>query len=200
MTPVFIQMSPAAAPANTLDAQPAISVGGSPATGTQLYFDHTRMSPAGFQVPYLNDSPGDLEVTEDIQYLFNDIAVTRNADQVGVRVRDATSRTRYYPRVYTRTIFASADDPTALTDAANTLLAAFKSPALRVEKVMVDAACNPEAWPFVLSADVGDTVSFTRAPIGGAEVTGSFIILSINVEFAPDKAKFSYVLSPSGVF
>jgi hypothetical protein len=141
-----------------------------------------------------------VEITEDIQYLFNDIAVQRNIDQATYRARDTTSRAKYYPRIYTRTIFPSVSDSTSVVNCANTLLTAFSTPALRVTSVKVNAAEDPEAWQFVLSADIGDTVSFTRTPVGGSPVTGSFLILSVQPDIAPDKAEFTYSLIPSGVF
>jgi len=200
MTPVFLMFPATAAPGGATNAQGVITIGSSPATGTQLYFDRTRLSPAGFQVPYKNNDPGDLQITEDIQYLYNDIAVTRNVDQAAYRVINAASRSRYYPRIYTRTIFSSQDDPNALLNCATTLLNAFQNTQLRVERVIIDAAENPEAWPFVLGTDIGDLVQFTHTPVGGAAVTGSFLILSIEPEIAPDKAQFTYALVPAGVF
>jgi hypothetical protein len=196
MTPVFINFTPITVPATAALANPGPTVTPNPATGTQLYFDHPRLSPAGFQVPYMDD----VEINEDISYLFNDIAITRNVDQASYRARDAVSRGKYYPRIYTRTIYSAADDTTAVPSAANTLLTAFAYPAPRVSKVTVDAALNPEAWPFVLSADIGDSVSFTRTPVGGYTVTGTFTILSIEPDIAQDKAQFTYVLAPGGVF
>lgn len=195
MTPVFLNFT-ASAPAGAHVANPGPTIISSPATGTQLYFDHPRLSPAGFQVPY----EPDVEITEDIQYLFNDIAITRNVDQASYRARDVTSRAKYYPRIYTRTIYASVDDTAAVPNCANFLLANFARPALRVPRVVVDAAANPEAWPFVLSAGIGDSVPFTRTPVGGSPVTGTFTIISIEPELGPDKARFTYVLAPGGVF
>ena len=196
MTPVFLNLTGITAPGTAAFAYPHPTLVSSPATGTQLYFDRPRLSQAGFQCPY---NP-DLEVTEDVQYLYNDIVITRNVDQAGYRARDVTSRARYLPRVYTRTIYSSADDDQAVSDCANDLLSDFAFPALRVSRVVVDAAENPQAWPFVLSADIGDDLSFTRSPVGGAAITGSFTILSVEPDIGQDKAKFTYVLAPPGVF
>jgi len=200
MTPVFLNVPAVAAPAGTTYFQAVVTIQDSPATGTQLYFDRPRVSPAGFQVPYEGENEGDLQVTEDIQYLFNDVAITRNVDQATYRTINQASRSQYYPRVYTRTIYSSVDDPNAVVNCGNTLLNAFALPQLRVEQVIVDAASNPDAWEFVLEADIGDLVSFTRTPVGGAVVTGSFLVLSISLALAPDKAEFTYVLCPVGVF
>lgn len=196
MTPVFLDLPGVTAPAGAAYAYPHPMLVSSPATGTQLYFDRARLSPAGFQVPY----EGDVQITEDIQYLFNDIAVTRNVDQASYRARDTISRGKYYPRIYTRTIFSSVDDATAVQNNANFLLSGFSAPALRVPHLVIDAATNPEAWPFVLSADIGDSVSFTRTPVGGTTVTGTFTILSVQPDIGRDKAQFTYVLAPGGVF
>jgi hypothetical protein len=192
MTPVFLNLTGITAPAGAAWAYPHPTLVSSPATGTQLYFDRARLSPAGFLVPY----EPDIEIIEDIQYLFNDIVITRNVDQATYRARSVASRAKYYPRVYPRTIYSSVDDANAVVNCANFLLSNFSSPLLRVTRVTVDAAENPEAWPFVLSAGIGDNVSFTRTPLGGAVVTGSFLILSIEPDLARDKARFTYVLAP----
>lgn len=196
MTPVFLSLPGVTAPGGAQLAYPHPTIVSSPATGTQLYFDRARLSPSGFQVSYLED----VEITEDVQFLLNDIAITRNADQATYRARDSVSRSKYYPRVYTRTIYSSALDANAVPNAANTLLSQFSSPALRVSRVTVDAAANPELWPFVLSADIGDSVAFGRTPLGGAAVTGTFTILSVEPDIGPDKANFTYVLAPGGAF
>jgi hypothetical protein len=170
-----------------------VTIASSPATGTQLYFDHPRLSPAGFQVPFEDD----IQITEDVQYLYNDIAVTRNFDQATYRARDAASRSKFYPRIYTRTIFSSLADPQAVPDCANWLLSAYSQPAERVQRVVVDAAADPEAWEFVLGTDIGDTLTFVRNPVGAPEVAGTFIVLSIEIEWLPDQAKYTYVLGPA---
>ena len=196
MTPVLLRLTGATAPGGSSTAYPHPTLVSSPAAGTQLYFDRPRLSPAGFQVPY----EPDVQITGDIQYLYNDIAVTRNVDQASYRARDAGSRSKYYPRVYTRTIFSSPDDGSALQNCASFLVANFAAPAPRVPHLVIDAARDPEAWQFVLSAEIGGSVSFTRNPVGGVPVTGTFTILSIEPDIAPDKAQFTYALAPGGVF
>jgi hypothetical protein len=194
MTPVFLNLTGATAPGGAAFAYPHPTIGNSPATGTQLYLDRARLSPAGFQCPYEDD----VEIIEDVQYLYNDVAITRNVDQATYRARDATSRSKYYPRIYTRIIYSSTDDLNAVPNCANALVSAFATPQLRVSRVMVKAADNPEAWPFVLGTGIGDSISFTRTPVGGAAVTGTFTVLHIEPDLGPDKANFTYVLAPSG--
>jgi hypothetical protein len=160
--------------------------------GQVMYFDHPRLSPSGLACPY-ND---DVEITEDIQYLYNDVAVTRNIDQATYRAISQTARSQFFPRVYTRTIYTSEEDPQAVVDAAQWLLASYETPQPRVSKVTVSAANNPDAWPFVLGVDVGDVVTFSRNPVQGADISGEFIVWSIEPDIGQDKADFSYVLGP----
>ena len=192
MTPVLLTAPVASPPGGALTMRFGPDIVSSPPTGTQLYFDHPRLSPAAFQVPY----DGDIEIIEDIQYLFNDIAVTRNIDQATFRARDLNSRAQYFPRVYLRTIFTGEGDPSAVVDVANWLLSDYSQPQIRVSHLVVNAAENPEAWEFVLGTDIGDLLSFQRTPVGGLPVQGVFIVLSVSPAFAPDKAEFAYVLAP----
>jgi hypothetical protein len=191
-TPVQISVPVSSPPGGALTMRFGPNITSSPSTGTQLYFDKARCSPAGFQVPYL----GDLEITEDVQYLFNDIIVTRNIDQATYRAVDNTSKGQYYTRVYTRTIYTAEADRQAVVDVGGWLLSAYSQPQLRVSRITVDAAANPELWPFVLGTDIGDVISFQRTPLGGAAVTGVFMVISIEVDWAADKADFTYVLAP----
>src|SRR6185437_14660359 len=69
MTPVFLSLTWVTAPGGAQIAYPHPTIVSSPATGTQLYFDRARLSPSGFQVSYLED----VEITEDVQFLLNDI-------------------------------------------------------------------------------------------------------------------------------
>lgn len=193
MTPVFLGGSPVTAPGGVNQARAVPNILNSPATGTQLHFDHVRLSPAGFQVPY----NGDVEIIEDIQYLYNYIMVTRNIDSVRWLAQNRTSVARYYPRVFTRTTYTDPSDTEAVVDCANWLLSSFDLPQLRVSRVVVDAASNPEAWEFVLGTDIGDLVDFSRNPVQGAPVSGAFLVLSIEPDIAENKAEFAYVLAPA---
>lgn len=192
MTPVQVTM-PVTAPvsgAALMDFGPQIVTN---TAGTQLYVDRLRLSPGGFQVPY----EGQVQPTEDLQYLYNDICVTRNVDQATYRARDQASRTQFYPRVYLRTIYTATADPTAVVDCANWLLEQYAEPQVRIEQLVVDAASYPEAWPFVLGTDIGDTVNFTRNPVESAPVSGSFLVIGISVDWEAGKAEFTYTLAPS---
>lgn len=191
-TPIQLTLPPSTAPPGAVYAQFGPTVSNTPAAGTIVYFDRPRMSPGGFQVPYGDEA----EITRDIQYLFNDIAVTRNVDQSTFRVRSDSSQAKYFKRTYTRVVYLSTYDAQGTVDAANWLLTDYSVPKPRVSNVKVDAASNPEAWPWVLSLDVGDVVSFARNPVQGAAFAGTFLILGVELDLEPDKADFTFTLAP----
>jgi hypothetical protein len=167
--------------------------GSAPVNGSQLYVDRPRASVSGFAVPY----EPDVEITMDVQYLYNDLVITRNIDQAAFRFLDATSRQVYYPRAYTRVIYTSPADSQAVPDAAGWLLHDYSVPRERVEQLAIIPSANPEAWEFCLGIDIGDIVSFTRTPAGTFVPTGSFMVLSVEIEWGPDEAKFTYTLAPN---
>lgn len=191
-TPVLLQMGHFTAPSGATSCRFGPDLTGSPAAGTQLNFDCARLSPSGWAVPY-ND---DVATSTDIQYLYNDIIITRNFDQATYRARDLASRAQYYPRVYSRTVYTSVNDAEGVVDAANWLLEAYKNPNLRVTQVTIDAASHPEAWPMLLGADIGDNVTFARNPVQGAVINDEFTLISVEPNIAPGEATVTYVLAP----
>jgi hypothetical protein len=191
LTPVFLSIANSAAPANcaSVTFHPTIVT---TTAGTEVYCDRIRLSPAGFQVPY-ND---DVEITVDSQYLYNDVVISRNYDQATYRAVNKSSRDKYYPRVFTRTLYTDLADSSAVVDIAQWLLADYSSPHIRVSRVTVDAAACPDAWPVVLGLDIGDLVNFERNPVGGDPVSETCQVLSVELDIEPDKAQFTYVLAP----
>lgn len=190
--PVFLTLSPSAVPSGVNNATIHPAIVNAPAAGTQLYVSQVRASPGGFQVSYEND----IEVSTDIQYLFNDIAVSRNVDQATYRARDVNSRNSYYPRVFTRTIYTSTNDPQAVVDCAQWLLADYSQPKLRITRLTVNPAANPALWPFVLGTDIGDVIQFQRNPVGAAAITGTFMVIGIQPNITKDTATFGYTFAP----
>jgi hypothetical protein len=170
----------------------APQINNTPAAGTELYCDRIRLSPGGHQTPYTDD----VQITVDVQYLYNDVVITRNYDQATYRSVNASSRDRYFPRVFTRTIYTDLADGEAVVDIAQWLISDYSSAHVRVPSVTVNAAVNPDSWPFVLGVDIGDLVTFERNPVGGDPVAGTFQVLSIEYDIGPDKANFTYVLNP----
>lgn len=192
-TPVRISVPATAPPTGATGFLFGPSIGSGTNNGTQVYLDRPRASVSGFAVPY----EADLSINLDVQYLYNDVTITRNLDQSTYRAFDTASKHAYYPRTYTRVLYTSPADIQAIPDSANWLLSDYSTPRERVEQLSIIPSTNPEAWEFCLSVDVGDIVKFTRTPAGGFVPTGVFIVLSIEIDWEPDTAKFTYVLAPN---
>ena len=193
MTPVRLSLPPTVPITGAVTMHFGPTISGSPATGTQLMFDRPRISPGGLMASY----EGDVEIATDIQYLYNDVVVTRNIDQATYRARSQPSRTQFFPRIYQRTIYTGEGDPQAVVDCAQFLLDAYAQPKPRVTRVTVNAAANPELWPFVLGTDIGDVVAFQRNPVQGGAIAGVFMVISIEYNLTKDAGTFTYVLAPT---
>jgi hypothetical protein len=59
----------------------------------------------------------------------------------------------------------SSPNPSSLTDLANWLGVTLAQPKVRGDKVTIDAAAKPWAWPFVAGASQGDVAVLNRRPI-----------------------------------
>lgn len=190
-TPTLLSLSPVQPPAGATYCLfgPTII---SPVIGSQFAMDRPRISRSGYAAAY-QESPN---WVTDIQYLFNDIMVTRNIDQASYRARSTASRAQYYPRVLTRTIYTSQTDPSGVVDVANWLLSGYESPHERVNGLIVDAAAEPDYWPVVLCADIGDFATFSRTPVQGARVFSNNVIIGLEIDISPDKAQWTYTLAP----
>jgi Concanavalin A-like lectin/glucanases superfamily len=179
--------------AGTQTAQFYLQIDGTPPATTLLYFDRASLSLTGPQVPY-EENP---VINYDVTYLYNDVTITRNADQVIARIVNAPSQLSYFPRVYTRTIYTQTQNPPLdLTDMANWLSTAYGQPAFRIETMTIDALANADAWELVLSLDVGDLVSFQRSALGQPVIFENFIVISVDPTLTQDVATFAYSMAP----
>jgi hypothetical protein len=69
--------------------------------------------------------------------------------------------------------------------AANWLLAQFGALTRRTQNLTVDAATYPAAWPYVLSANVGDVVEIYDQPLSGGPLSvGTYRISNISRKVA----------------
>jgi hypothetical protein len=133
------------------------------------------------ELPY----QGDVKFEFDLAQIYNDIAVTRssggNTASVATAV-DATSKLRYFPSRYPRTVNVASD--LEAQDAANWLLNTHKNPVQRVEKITLAPVGYPALWPVVLGLELGTRVTVKKrspAANNGAGLTqsGDFFIESI---------------------
>lgn len=184
----------ATAPGTAFFAAAVVKINGTPPSSTQLVIDRITLSGTGFQTAY----EGDIQIDYDVTYLYNDIQITRNADQVSFRITDTASQKQYFPRVYTRTIYTYPDNPPdEMTGCADWLLQAYKQPSPRISHMVIDAASNPDAWTTALSVDVGDTVTVTRDPIGAPAILEQYFVVGVSPEIGPSVATFTYNLAPT---
>jgi hypothetical protein len=191
-TPVPLTFT-ATSPSNARLAAPLIQMNGTPAGSVQLVADRVTVSASGLQVTYGDD----IGIDYDIVQLFNEVIITRNVDQIVIRAVDTASQKQYFPRSYQRTIYSQGGDPpTEAINVAQWLLLAYAQPAFRIAKLTVDAASNPDMWPFALGLDVGDTVTVTRQAFGAPALTANYQIIGVTPEFAADKAAVSYSMAP----
>jgi hypothetical protein len=192
MTPLAFAL-PGTAPATAAMAQMVVQFVGTPASSVLLLVSRTFLSATGIAVPYLSD----VVINYDVTHLYNDVQVTRNADEAFVRIVDTASRNQYRPRTYTRVIFDNPTNPPLdLIDNANWVLNAYKQPAFRVETMNIDMASNPDSWEMVLRIDVGDVVSFARNAPGATPIVQSFVILKVEPAITQDVASCTYSLGP----
>lgn len=142
-------------------------------------------SSTGMEIPFLPDVIFD----DDPALLINDLTISREGGAT-VRAVDGTSVTAYGNSGTTRTSNASTDGEAA--DQANWLIAQFKDPKLRIEKLVIDAGANPAVFPQVLAMQLGDRVTVHRRS-AQADVTGDFFIENKEVE--GDSSTFTVALA-----
>jgi hypothetical protein len=178
----------AAAPAGAAYAKLVVAQAGSPAPANQYYADQAQLVLPG-EIPYLADvAPG-----FDPSQVFNDLTITQYLG-LAVAAASASSMAQYGDLTLQETVYLSDSD--VVTDLTNWILATYGQPATRVT-FTVDAAANPYAWQFVLSADVGTVVQASRRLQGTqAVIQAQFVIQSVAPANAPGQWQVKYVASP----
>ncbi|MDB5911101.1 MAG: hypothetical protein JWP34_5218 [Massilia sp.] len=149
------------------------------------------------EIPY--EGGDSLQLDYDPTFIYNQVSVT----DAGVVISDlpAPSKTTYVVQdpvsiaqygVRTLGKDVSFDDGGAhALGMANYYLTQYAYPRLRLATVMVSAAkasaTVPATWPFVLSVEVGDLVTFNRRPIGAPAISIKCIVLNVQHTVAPDQ-------------
>jgi hypothetical protein len=177
------------APGGARQAALVVSFAGTPAASASAYCDMAVLSQSG-EVPYL----GDIAFDFDPAQVYDDVTVNQ-ASGITVAVSSRTSIRQYGDLTLQETVYLS--DPDVTTDLANRILADYGQPSIRVAAFTVDAAANPYAWQFVLSADVGTVVQLTRR-LGGTfpVISLPFVIQSVSPSNAPGQYQVRYTATP----
>lgn len=177
------------APGGARQAALVISFAGTPAASAFAYCDMALLSQPG-EIPYL----GDVAFDYDPSQVYDDLTISQAAG-ITVSVASRTSIRQYGDLTLQETVYLS--DPDITTDLANRVLADYSQPSIRVAAFTVDAAANPYAWQFVLSADVGTVVQVTRRLGGTFPVTSlPFVIQSVSPSNAPGQYQVRYTATP----
>jgi hypothetical protein len=136
--------------------------------------------------PYTGSPGFDFDPT----YVYNDVQVQRpdtrgvaqqaTATKALARSVDTVSAGEYFQRVLQVDSNVQGDaDAAAL---ASYLLHGYAQPDMRVRTVRFDPSANPSLWPFILGAELGDTVVLTHRAIGRPDLQVTLSIQSIDHE------------------
>lgn len=147
--------------------------------------DNLLKAPYNTSQGTFGDSGSELEY-EDLNYryddtlIFNEPVVSR-ADGVAVRVRDATSQTRYLRRTRVLDGLLHTSDLVSI-DLANWILIHYKDPLLRVTDLALHPTAGNETthFPQVLDRELADRVTVRRKPQNlGATIDAEVLIEGI---------------------
>jgi hypothetical protein len=149
----------------------------------------------GTEIPYLPGQAYDYDNT----YLYDDVAVTRQNGpntSITAEVKDIAAQSQYFPRGALDQTIITTSDLDAYT-LANWELAAYGQPSLRVRGLTISAEANPtQAFPAVLEIKAGDVVTVNRRPVGGAVISGLFIVQKVTMRIGAGMWRVSYQMSP----
>jgi hypothetical protein len=144
----------------------------------------------------------------DKTFIYNDVQLVNQKSDSSAKLKSGTLETRY----------AASDDASqakygkrtlSLTTRLNSVADAYgltwalanryARPKLRVEQVVIDAASNPDAWSFCLSAEQGDLVTVNRRPMGAPVISQLCRVLRIENDTGPSRGVFTLSLAPAAL-
>jgi hypothetical protein len=136
-------------------------------------------------------------------FLYNEVRRTRSGADLPMIASDATSKTKYLTRVLEDSDGLEVDDTQsqAIVDAK---LARFKNPMDRITEITFPVATDmadplqQQILQQVLMREIGDQITITRRPKGGAAITQSSYIERIrhDVDFEMQTWNTTYAVSP----
>lgn len=138
----------------------------------------------------------DLTLTYDDRNIFNEVSVV-TTDGSSVTVSDSASITAYGKR--TRKVFdLHAKDTTDATSIANSVLARYKDPKVRITRMVVKPQQDPtNLWPRVLGDEVSTKLTIKRRPPGGGTaISQDVFIEGISHRVSSRQWVTTYELSP----
>jgi len=136
----------------------------------------------------IGDGPGEYHYDSapifdfDPTYVYDIIQSTRVGGLVATVV-NTPSELDYFPRILTQTVCLATDQDN--TDQAGWLGSRYAQPQQRPEVVTFSPSSDPNLWPFVLGAEIGDLVTVNRRPPGAPMVSVVGFIESIAHNITP---------------
>lgn len=138
----------------------------------------------GSELPFV-----DISITNDKSQIFNDIQVSYPGGSTATS-SDAASQARFFRRTLTRSILVQTISEAQ--DCADWLRLRYSTAQARIERLVVSGHLGDAIWPHQLGRDVSDVVAAThRPPGGGAAISGSYYIESIEHRIADQCATFT---------
>ena len=149
----------------------------------------------GSQVPYEMGQAYDFDNT----YLYNIISVTRNdgpTTSITATVKNLPSQLAYFTRSALQQTVSTTSDLDAYT-LANWESGQYAQPQMRVRNLSVDASGKPGlAFPDILTTTVSTVGTVDRNPVGGAPISGQYIVEKVSHAIGPTRWVTGYQLSP----
>lgn len=141
--------------------------------GAATFLDENHRSVAPWNAPLYTFGNGAGEITyaglgidDSDAFLYNDIRVSHD-EGLTATASDTTSISRFGRHTLTDEIFAQSDaDAQAVADS---LLARFKNPMIRLSRFVLDGT-NTAARDALLSLELGDQVTVKHQPVGGGPI------------------------------
>ncbi len=139
--------------------------------GTSYFYGrHYRLLNKSISSATFGDAVGELPYEElifsfDDSEIYNEIRVTQAVTLTVGTASDSTSQAKYFKRTLEKTSYVS--DSNEVTDAANWLLARYKEPAIRAERLTLSGQSDDTLWPYILGLGINDRITVRQRPWGG---------------------------------
>ena len=183
------------APTGAVYAAIRTGMTGTPGPQNVLYLSYAAMYPGSAEVPFERSTSWDYDNT----YTYSEVQAVQQygPNQLIIAdVRNLSSQQEFFRRSALQ-YSVQVVSPYDVSDVTTWSLARFSQPILHNKQLTVEAATSPQvAFPAVLSIDIGDVVTVTRRPVGGAVISETGIVERVKHSIGPGKWTTTYQLSP----
>jgi len=139
-----------------------------------VFGENTAASEWPFENPF--------QFEDDTSHIASNVQVTQYNASTYTAI-DATSTRQYFPRVYQRTVNASA--ASECQDAANYLLGRYKGPRMRVSALRLHPSAVPGLFLVCLGLELGARIRVNRRSNGAPQITFDGFVEKIDWDWDP---------------